>query len=141
MKELKIITLAIFLFVLFSNAYAQFGKKDPRIKVTYEVKKLEGELNTEGIEYSPFLMNNSTLYFTSDREHNLVNYGMSDWEDFGYHSIFRAKIEPRYDTFNIKSIERISNKVNIEDHTGPVSFSAGDSMAVFSRSNDKVTKV
>lgn len=130
-----ICALSLLLSIINVQAVAQSnGNGDPsieRIEITYEVMTL-GVVNAASSEFSPFVANGK-LYFTSDRESNMVTYGESNWKQMSYLSLFEADIQSINDSIALKKVKPLSFAINGSNHTGPMCFSKDGSTAYFTR--------
>lgn len=136
----KLLTLSLSFLVGAFNVFAVGqpngdGNSDVEsVLISYKVKQLYG-LNSETSEFSPFVYENK-LYFTSDREYDLVNYGEGNWTKSAYLSIFEAPIETINDSVSFGKAKALNYVINGANHTGPICMSKDGNVLYFT----KVTK-
>lgn len=138
----KGLTVLLFLSVLTGgrslSAQAYQGLVASDVRLSFEVDTLD-EINSPNSEFSPSLLGDE-LFFTSDREFDLLNWNMDSWRRRGYLSVYRVDIADMFRSDVYKHIERLPNDINIEGHTGPMVFSSDSSTAYLSRIAEEVER-
>lgn len=118
-------SLSLFPFLLgFSQTY-EVVKVD--IKCT--AQPLTSNLNSSANDFSPYVYNN-TIYFSSDRNPDVLLDGENNWSKTKAVNLYQAEIKGEVNAgAKMKNIRLVSERFNYGSHTGPACFSAtGDTL-------------
>lgn len=112
------------------------------VEMTAESKPLvDNDINTKGMEFAPFVSGDK-IYFASNREFDLTNFGENNWKKSGYLNVFQADIKGGVsENSKIKNIQLLSHKIQTNNHTGPMSLSPTGDTIFFSQVNANGVKV
>ncbi len=114
------------------------SSEKPVIEVTFEVKPI-ANLNSKKSDFSPILLNNQ-LYFTSDREKDLLLVGENRWKKKSYLSVYATEVKSSLnDTVILGKIKHVDH-TQATDHSGPICFAAGGKEVYFTRVDVKSKK-
>ena len=108
------------------------------VDVSFELDTIPS-LNSEWSEFAPVIHKGRVL-FTSDRQSDLLQRNMESWSRNSYLSLFWVDIGAIFDSVAFRNVRQLSNKINVRDHTGPLTFSPDHETAIFTRVGDKAVK-
>lgn len=97
----------------------------------YQVLKVQG-VNSKWNDFAPFAVGNE-LYFSSMRETNQVLAGENNWKSNAYSAIFKGNVHADSINCIITKIQGLPSQMNIDDHTGPISWGANNTQAFITR--------
>ena len=122
------ITLLSFCFFLSIFGWGQTYEV-VNISISCESKPVEADINSGANEFSPFV-HDYVLYFSSDRDPDILTSGGNNWEKNKVINLFQAEIKSEIsESAKIKKPRLVSEKFTTLSHTGPASFSStGDTM-------------
>ncbi len=133
----------LFLFCFTSLSNSSIGQvpgslKASNVDVSFELDTVPS-LNSEWSEFAPVIYKDRLL-FTSDRQADLLQRNMESWSRNSYLSLFWVDIGAIFDSVAFRNVRDLSNKINVRDHTGPLTFSPDNEEAIFTRVGDKAVK-
>ena len=105
--------------------------KNTQVVISYEVHKIHG-INTVAAEFSPYIKSNR-LYFTSDRESNLITWGESNWSKTSFLNVFEATVTKLQDSVTVDKIAPLNRVINAGNHAGPLAFTSDGNQVYFTR--------
>ncbi len=100
-----------------------------KVEILCEALPMDKSVNSAANDFCPFVFQNS-LYFSSDRDPDLVLGGENNWESIKHVNLFRAEYKGELDpATEIKTPRLISEQFAFGTHTGPACFSqTGDTI-------------
>lgn len=100
-----------------------------RVEYSYSVKSVP-DINTAYSDFSA-IINSGKVYFTSDREYNLLSWGEGNWKKNKHLNVYAAGFRsPSDDSIQVKSIELFHPELTKAFHSGPVCFNTAGDMAI-----------
>ena len=131
---MKLIILSIFCSISFlSYATPQSGEDqvNKRVEFTYTVNDI-AVLSSKYSDFAPFV-HGDKIYFTSNREINLVLAGENRWSKAGYYNVYYAELDMTGDSPKMKNPRPLPFKTNTDNHTGPICISPDGKEAFFTK--------
>lgn len=126
---IKSATILFFFSLLLSLAGFSQTYEVIKVEIKCEAKPLTNSINSEGNDFSPYVYDN-TLYFSSDRDPDIMLTGQNNWSRTKYINLYQATLKGDItpDT-KMRAMHLVSERFYTGSHVGPASFSAtGDTV-------------
>jgi outer membrane protein OmpA-like peptidoglycan-associated protein/Tol biopolymer transport system component len=128
---LRINTPRIWLLAGALCAVSHARAQEKRVEISYEINHVAG-VSTAGVEFAPAVISETQMVFVSDREYERLNEGENNWKKRKRLNMFMADITKwNLDTVSFGKISLLDPLFVANSHSGPVSFNASGTVAVF----------
>lgn len=124
------ITLIYLTFMLALSGTAQTYEVI-KVDIKCDAMEMTGAPNTNANDFSPFIVDNM-IYFSSDRNPDILLGGENNWERGGYINLYQGQIKGDVnEAVKVRNVRLVSERFHSGSHTGPASFSmTGDTLFV-----------